>query len=269
MEPPRLLSQLRPEQINRRSRSRDGFISAKRREPFLRRLLRLLRPAFHTQHGLILRLRYFWIPFIIINPRQVNVRPRQHHGILCRLLIAGGQPPEHLLGPCRVVIQERHQSNSVPRPRLIRIFRQNFLKRCLCRARIFFRDPPLPLRQRRDDLWIIRHRRRRRASPARHFFTRCFVLRLGRLGRRKFHRRQPLRFTSHINGPHQIREKELHRRFGVFEFGQRHEERFHQNVPVFIVPAHRRLPFAGGHALQFQFHGAHRAFRKVRRIVVL
>src|SRR5207245_1478891 len=122
---------------------------------------------------------------------------------------------------------------------------------------------PVPLRQRRNDLCIIRHRRRRRASPARHFFTRCFVHQLGRLGRRKFHRRQPLRFTSYINGPHQIREKELHRRFGVFEFGQRHEERFHQNVPVFIVPAHSRLPFAGGHAIQFQLHRDHRAFRTV------
>src|SRR5712664_1934488 len=268
MEPPRLLSQLRPEQINRRSRSRDGFISAKRREPFLRRLLRLLRPAFHTQHGLILRLRYFWIPFIIINPRQVNVRPRQHHGILCRRLIAGGQPPEHLLGPCRVVIQQRHQSNSVPRPRLIRIFRQNFLKRCLRRSRIFLRDPPLPLCQRRNDFCIIRNRRWRGVSSARDFFTRCFILRLGRIGWRKFHRRQPLLLSSHIDGPHQVREKELHRRFGLFEFGQRSEERFHEHVPVFIVPAHRRFPFAGRHALEFQLYRAHRALREVRRIVV-
>src|SRR6266481_3949038 len=243
--------------IDLRSRPRYRLISAKRREPFLRRQFCLLRPAFHAQHGLILHFRYFGIPLIIENPCEVNVRPRQHHGILSRRMFTGGQAPEYLLGSCRIVIQKRHQPNSVPRPRLIRIFRQNFLKRCLRRARVFFRDPPLPLRQRRNDLCIIRHRRRRRASPARHFFTRCFVHQLGRLGRRKFHRRQPLRFTSYINGPHQIREKELHRRSGVFEFGQRHEERFHQNVPVFIVPTHRRLPFAGGHALQFQFHGAH------------
>src|SRR5260370_17452940 len=99
MEPPRLLSQLRPEQINRRSRSRDGFIAAKRREPFLRRLLPLLRPAFHTQHVLILRLRYFRIPLIIINPLHVNVRPPQPHGFFRRPILPAGQPPQPFLLP--------------------------------------------------------------------------------------------------------------------------------------------------------------------------
>src|SRR5260370_217629 len=68
MEPPRLLSQLRPEKINRCSRSRDGFISAKRREPFLRPLLRLLLPPFHAPHGLILHLPYLPLPPILFPP---------------------------------------------------------------------------------------------------------------------------------------------------------------------------------------------------------
>jgi len=41
-------------------------------------------------------------------------------------MFTGGQAPEYLLGSCRIVIQERHQSNSVPRPRLIRYFVRTF-----------------------------------------------------------------------------------------------------------------------------------------------
>ena len=184
------------------------------------------------------------------------MRPHKDHWILCRRMLTDRQPPKHLLGPRRIVIQHRHQSESVPRPCLVRIFRQNFLKRCLCRARIFLGDPPLAFCERRDDLCIIRHRRWRGASLARHFFSCRLVVRLGRLGEREFHRRQPLGLSSDIDGSHQIRKKKFHRGFGVFEFGQRREERFHQNV-AFFVPAQRRFPLAGRYALEFQFHCAY------------
>src|SRR5260370_10049053 len=153
---------------HRRPRSHGSQLS-------LCRLLRLFRHAFHSHRGLIFGLHYLRIPFIIINPCQVNMRPCQHHGILRRRMLANRQPPKYLLGPCRIVIQHRDQSDSVPCPCLVRIFRQHFLKSRLCRARIFLRDPPLALRQRREDFGIVRHRRWYHLLLARDLFSRCLI----------------------------------------------------------------------------------------------
>src|SRR5580704_1730111 len=88
-----------------RSRPRYWFIAGKRGEFSLRRLLGLLRRAFHRQRGFEFRFRHAWVSLRIVDPPQVNVRPCHHHGVQRRGVFAGGQPPEHLLGPRSILIE--------------------------------------------------------------------------------------------------------------------------------------------------------------------
>ena len=57
------------------------------------------------------------------------------------------QPPEYLLGPRSVVIQQGHQSQPVPSSRLIRIFCHHPLKGCFRGSRIFFGNPSLAFKK--------------------------------------------------------------------------------------------------------------------------
>ena len=82
-------------------------------------------------------------------------------------------------------------------------------------------------------------------------------------------RTDSLELGGDVNGAHQVGEKEIHGWFRALEFWQRRKQRTHQNVAVGVIALERGITFAGRHSSQFQFDGAHHAFRKVRRIVVL
>ena len=167
------------------------------------------------------------------------------------------------------MVQQRHQSDPIPRACLIRIPVQNFLKGSLRRARILLRDTAFPFRQRCDDFGVIRHRRGWNLLSPRDRFGGGILAGLRWLGRRKMDACDPLGLHTQIDRSHQVRKKELHGRFGIFVLRERTEKSSRQHITVFVIPAQRRFFFAWRRSLQFQLHGPHQAFRKVRRVIVL
>jgi len=103
----------------------------------------------------------------------------------------------------------------------------------------------------------------------RYLFGRGIISRLYRLGRREIHGCDALRFCAYIDRSHQLREKKFHGGLGALVFRERAEKGSRQHITIFVIAAQRCFFFARRYLLQFQLHGTHQAFRKVRRVIVL
>src|SRR5947208_15676341 len=70
----------------------------------LRCLPGLRRSALDRQRRFVLRFRLGGIAFIIIKPRQVNMRPAQYSGVSCGGVGSAGEWAKDLLGPAEEAI---------------------------------------------------------------------------------------------------------------------------------------------------------------------
>ena len=87
-------------------------------------------------------------------------------------------------------------------------------------------------------------------------------------GGRELQGAYPFELGTHVDSADQIWKEEIHGGLGALKLRKRREERAHQNKSIGVVTLQRSIALAWRHFLELEFHGAHSAFRKVRRKIV-